>query len=178
MHEPRRNIELKVRDRDPSGSLAASEALGAEDRGVLVQLDTYFAVASGRLKLREEDGSVPHLISYERPDVSTERESRYRIVEVVDAQGMKAALAGALGIKAVVAKRRRLFVWEENVRIHLDAVEGLGDFIEFEAVAGADSDLTRERDQAVRLREAFGIDAADVIGGSYCDLMDGRGSEP
>jgi adenylate cyclase, class 2 len=59
MPEPRRNIELKVRDRDPGGSLAASGALGAEDRGLLVQRDTYFAVARGRLKLREEDGSVP-----------------------------------------------------------------------------------------------------------------------
>jgi adenylate cyclase, class 2 len=107
-----------------------------------------------------------------------ERESRYRIVEVVGPEGLKAALASTLGVKAVVAKRRRLFVWEENVRIHLDAVEGLGDFIEFEAVAEVDSDLTRERDQDVRLREAFGIDAADVIGGSYCDLMHGRGSEP
>jgi adenylate cyclase class 2 len=178
MSGPRRNIELKVTDRDPSGSLAMCRTLAAEDRGVLVQRDTYFAVARGRLKLREEDGSVPHLISYERPDVSTERESRYRIVEVVDVEGLKAALAGTVGVTAVVAKRRRLFVWEGNVRIHLDAVEGLGDFIDFEAAAEADSDLTRERDQVQRLREAFGVDAADVIGGSYCDLMDGHGSEP
>jgi predicted adenylyl cyclase CyaB len=177
MPEPRRNIELKVRDRDPRRSLAICGSLDAVDRGVLVQRDTYFSVARGRLKLREEDGSVPHLISYERPDVSMERESRYRIVDVVDVEGLKAALAGTLGVKAVVAKRRRLFVWEKNVRIHLDAVENLGDFIEFEAVADADSDLTRERDQALRLREAFEIDAGDVIGGSYCDLVDGRGSE-
>jgi adenylate cyclase, class 2 len=176
MPEPRRNIELKVRDRDPSGSLATCGALAAEDRGVLVQRDTYFTVARGRLKLREEDGSVPRLISYERPDLSTERESRYRIVEVVDVEGLKAALEGALGIGVVVAKRRRLFLWEGNVRIHLDAVDDLGDFIEFEAVADAGSDLARERDQALRLRELFGIDAADVIGGSYCDLMDSRDS--
>jgi adenylate cyclase class IV len=57
------------------------------------------------------------------------------------------------------------------VRIHLDSVEGLGDFIEFESVAPANSDLTHEEDQAIRLREAFGIEGSDVIGGSYCDLM-------
>ena len=137
---------------------------------MLVQRDTYFNVARGRLKLREENGATPHLIAYERPDLSGQRESRYRIIEVQDAEELKAALADTLGVKVVVAKERRLFLWEGNVRIHLDAVEGMGDFIEFEAVASADSDLTREETQARRLREAFEIDDADVIGESYCDL--------
>ena len=169
--DPRRNIELKARDTDRHGSAETCDLLGAEDQGVLVQRDTYFHVAHGRLKIREEDGSTPHLIAYERPDLSGERESRYRIVELEDADGLKTALTSALGLKVVVAKRRHLFLWEENTRIHLDSVEGLGDFIEFEAVAPANSDLTHEEDQARRLREAFGIDDADVIGGSYCDLM-------
>jgi adenylate cyclase, class 2 len=171
IRRPGRNIELKARDVDPRRSLASCESLGAVDRGELVQRDTYFEVARGRLKLREEDGSIPHLISYARADVSTHRESRYRIVEVGDPDGLKAALASTLGIKAVVAKRRRLFVWEGNVRIHLDRVEDLGDFIEFEAVAAADSDLSGEEGQVSRLWETFGIEGRDVLGASYCDLM-------
>ena len=63
-----------------------------------------------------------------------------------------------------------------NVRIHLDAVENLGDFIEFEAVAASVSDLTRERGQALRLRQLFGVDAGEIIGGSYCDLISARTS--
>jgi adenylate cyclase class 2 len=70
----------------------------------------------------------------------------------------------------VVAKERRLFLWEGNVRIHLDAVEGLGSFIEFEAVASAGSDLAHEEGQVKRLRQAFGAGDADLIGVSYCDL--------
>jgi 5'-deoxynucleotidase YfbR-like HD superfamily hydrolase len=54
---------------------------------------------------------------------------------------------------------------------HLDAVEGLGNFIELEAVASPDSDLEREQAQVTRLREALAIDDADVIGESYSDLM-------
>ena len=42
------------------------------------------------------------------------------------------ALDAALGTTVVVAKRRRLFIWED-VRIHLDEVEGLGTFVELEA---------------------------------------------
>jgi len=136
----------------------------------LIQRDTYFNAREGRLKLREEEGSPAQLIAYERADLSGERTSYYRLVDIPYAEGLKAALATTLGIKVVVAKRRRLYLWEENVRIHLDAVEGLGDFIEFEAVASEDSDLKREEDQVRRLRRAFGIDDADVIGSSYGEL--------
>lgn len=100
-----------------------------------------------------------------------QRESRYRIVEVDDAEELKATLAGALGVKVVVAKERRLFLWEGNVRIHLDAVEGMGDFIEFEAVAPPGSDLSREQAQVATLHNEFGITDADLIGGSYSDLV-------
>ncbi len=164
-----RNIELKARDPDPERALATCESLGAEAGGVLVQRDTYFDVPQGRLKLREEASAVPHLIAYERPDLAGQRESRYRIVEVEQADEMKAALSVALGIKIVIAKERCLFLWE-GVRIHLDQVDGLGNFIEFEAIAPAASDLSHEKAQVRTLRQAFDIADADVIGGSYCDL--------
>lgn len=148
----------------------ACEAIGAEAQGVLIQRDTYFNAANGRLKLREQRGDKPHLIVYERPDLSGQRESRYRIVEVENGEELKVALASALGVKVVVAKERRLFLWEGNVRIHLDAVEGMGDFIEFEAVAKPGSDLVREEAQVATLRNEFGVTDTDLIGGSYSDL--------
>jgi predicted adenylyl cyclase CyaB len=169
--EPRRNIELKGRDADPKRSLALCESLGAENRGVLRQRDTYFNASRGRLKLREERGHTPQLIAYQRADLTDERTSRYRLVEIVEPEELKAALATTLGVKAVVAKERRLFIWEGNVRIHLDAVEFLGDFIEFEAVAADGSDLEVERAQARQLRDAFEIGDTDLVAGSYCDLV-------
>lgn len=170
MTEPHRNIELKAKDTDPERSLATCEALGAEAQGVLIQRDTYFNASHGRLKLREENGATPHLIAYERPDLSGQRESRYRIIEVESAEELKAVLSDTLGVKVVVAKERRLFLWEGNVRIHLDAVEGMGNFIEFEAIALPGSDLSREQAQVVKLREAFGLTDADLIARSYSDL--------
>ena len=74
-----------------------------------------------------------------------------------------------LGVKVVIAKERRLFL-REGVRNHLDKVDGLGDFIEFEAIAPAGSDLSHEEAQVKTLRQAFEIDDADVIGVSYSDL--------
>jgi adenylate cyclase class 2 len=167
---PRRNVELKSRDRDPGKSPALCEGLGADDRGELMQRDTYFNVVTGRLKLREEKGTTSHLISYLRADESGERLSRYRIVEIGDAEGLKAALSESLGTRVVVSKRRRLFVWRD-VRIHLDRVDGLGDFLEFEAVAPEQSDLADERKKVQQLREAFEIRAEDLIDPSYSDLV-------
>jgi predicted adenylyl cyclase CyaB len=167
---PRRNIELKARDAAPDRSLEVCKTLGGIDKGVLLQRDTYFKVVHGRLKLREEEGAPSQLISYARPDEVEERLSCYRLVEIADTAGLKAALSESLGTRVVVSKRRRLFLWRD-VRIHLDQVDGLGAFLEFEAVAPEHSDLTEERQKVRHLREAFAIKSEDLIDRSYSDLI-------
>jgi adenylate cyclase class 2 len=152
----RRNVELKAVDPDPERSLAVCRSLGAEDHGVLVQRDTYFAVAHGGLKLREQTPGAPHLIQFERADRPEQRLSRYRVIGVDDGPAARAALSAALGVRAVVAKRRRLFLWR-GVRIHLDEVEGLGTFLELEAVAPPASDLAAEHQLVAELRGAFAV---------------------
>jgi adenylate cyclase class IV len=162
----RRNIELKATDPDPSASLEVCRALGAEDRGTIAQRDTYFNVARGGLKLREEQPGRPHLIQFERASEPQQRESRYRIIEVSDGAVLCAALATAIGIRGIVAKRRHLLLWQ-SVRIHLDEVERLGTFIELEAVAPADSDLAHEHRLVAELRDALGITDERLIALGY-----------
>jgi adenylate cyclase, class 2 len=166
----RRNLELKARDRDPARSLEVCEGLGARDEGTLLQRDTYFEVPRGRLKLREEPEVAGTLIAYERPDVAGEKESRYQLVEVADAGAMRDALASVLDVTVVVAKARRLFI-HEGVRIHLDRVEGLGDFIEFEGVAAAGEDPARFASVLDALRGELDIREGDLVSGSYSDLL-------
>jgi len=162
-----RNVELKARDPDPERSLNASLALGAQDRGWLHQLDTYFTVPHGRLKLREEDATA-ELIYYERPDEAVERASRYNLVPIEDPDGLKASLSAALGVKVTVEKSRRLLLWR-NVRIHLDEVPGLGSFIELEAVAEPGSDLSGEYRSVAHLRDALRITDERIIATGYSD---------
>ena len=173
--EARRNVELKALDPDPARSLERALALGAEDRGVIVQRDTYFRVREGRLKLREEEPGEAHLIAYARPDAAEVRVSNYRVVPAAD--GMLAALTETLGVDVVVEKRRRLLLWE-TVRIHLDEVEGLGSFVELEAVAAADSDLAREQAQVAHLREVLGIRDDALREGSYADAVRAAAPDP
>jgi homotetrameric cytidine deaminase len=163
---PRRNVELKAIDPDPARTLALALALGASDEGVIVQRDTYFRVASGRLKLREEEPGGAHLIAYSRPDDAAVRVSSYRVLPAAD--GTLAALSETLGVDVVVEKRRHLLLWE-TVRIHLDEVTVLGSFLELEAVAEPDSDLYRERAQVDHLAAELSIGAP--LEGSYSDLL-------
>jgi homotetrameric cytidine deaminase len=165
---PRRNVELKALDPDPVRSLATVRELGAEDRGVLRQRDTYFRARAGRLKLREEEPGGATLIQYDRPDAAEARESRYRLTRVEDPDDLRASLDAALGTLVVVEKERRLLLWE-GVRIHLDTVAGLGSFVELEGVAPAGSDLGPEREKVARLQRELGIE--EILTESYSDRL-------
>jgi homotetrameric cytidine deaminase len=174
---PRRNVELKATDPDPERSLEIALELGAEDRGVIVQRDTYFRVPEGRLKLREETPGGAALIQYARDDRPEARESRYRITPVEDPETLRRSLEEALGTLVVVDKERRLLLWQ-GVRIHLDTVRGLGSFLELEGVAAEDSDLSGEHDRVAQLSEALGLDDSRILAGSYSDrVLAAAGSE-
>ena len=165
---PRRNVELKALDPDPARSLAVCRELGAEDKGILRQRDTYFRTRSGRLKLREQEPGGATLIQYDRPDAAQARESRYRLTAIDEPDELRASLAAALGTLVVVDKQRHLLLWE-GVRIHLDSVDGLGSFVELEGVAPPESDLSDEQEKVARLREALGIE--EVLTDSYSDRL-------
>jgi homotetrameric cytidine deaminase len=175
MTDARRNVELKARDPDPARTLERALAGGAEDRGVLRQRDTYFPVARGRLKLREQDPGGATLIAYERADEGAERVSSYRLVPVREPGELRAALSAANGVDVVVVKQRRLLLWE-TVRIHLDEVRGLGAFLELEAVSAPGSDLEHERAQVSRLRALLDIGDDALCDGSYADAIRQRDS--
>jgi homotetrameric cytidine deaminase len=172
----RRNIECKARDDAPAATAVRCVALGAQDRGVLHQRDTYFAGARGRLKLRDQGPAGSQLIAYRRPDGAEPRQSAYVLAPVAEPEELRAALCAALDATVVVVKRRHLFVWED-VRIHLDEVEGLGSFVELEAVlpddgdgdGGADVPAAQAKIERLRAELAIADDALVPVG--YADLL-------
>lgn len=166
----RRNLEIKAHDPDPSATLEAALQLGAEDQGWLYQRDTYFHAVQGRLKLREAPPEPAELITYARADLARPKVSLYRIVQVSDHVTLIDALTDALGVRVVVEKQRRLLLWR-NVRIHLDRVEGLGDFVELEAVTASPGGLEVERDRVRELRDTLGIGDEQLVTHGYADLI-------
>ncbi len=166
----KRNLELKARCGDLHQARRRARALSATGPGELRQCDTYFHVQTGRLKLRETEGKPAELIFYERPNESAVKGSDYDVIPIAAAEEFKRALSTALGVRAVVRKRRELYLWH-NVRIHLDDVEGLGGFIEFEAVISTDDDEVISKKRLAHLCEALEVRPEDQIAVSYCDLI-------
>jgi predicted adenylyl cyclase CyaB len=165
-----KNIEIKARCDDLDRARRIARELGATLLGVVHQADTYFRVAQGRLKLREVSSGQAQLIYYRRPDERGPKVSDYEVLPVAEAEGLRQVLAEALGVKAQVHKRREILLLED-VRIHLDEVEGLGSFIELEVVVGEGETEAGCVTQAEELLRAFGVRASDLVSGSYADLV-------
>lgn len=166
----RRNLEIKARVSGLDTPLAAARALGARDEGLRRDVDTYFQVPTGRLKLRETDGQPEAtLIFYRRPDLASSRYSDYMLAPVTDSASLKALLGAALGPVAVVAKRRHLLIYG-STRIHLDRVDGLGSFVELETVLRGQSE-SEARAEHDLVAAALGLDRAEIVPWSYVDLL-------
>jgi predicted adenylyl cyclase CyaB len=164
------NIEIKVRVSSLAGIRHLAIQLGAEHKWTLSQVDTYFNVRHGRLKLRETStcGSAT-LISYARPDESASRFSHYRLLPVSEPESLREMLSESLGILVTVRKQRELYTYGE-ARIHLDLVEQLGTFVELETVI-ADQPLD---DAWAEHRTVFGalkLDSYETVPFGYSDLM-------
>lgn len=169
---PRRNIEIKVRLRDRPRVERALRELGGRDAGIETQHDIFYRVASGRLKLRQSSRDGATLIQYERSDAARVRDSNYRLVAIPEPDGLRAALDSALGRLGEVHKQRHLW-WIDNVRIHLDAVEGLGAFLELEAIVDAEHPDAACLERVEALLTRFGITAQDRAATAYVDLLAG-----
>ena len=96
---------------------------------------------------------------------------------VADVAPLREALDAAYGTLGTVTKRRRVLLLE-GVRIHLDDVEGLGSYLELEAVAETGSDLSGEHEKVERLRKELGIEDWNLVSTSYSDLLLGAPGEP
>lgn len=164
-----RNIEIKLRAPDLAVTRLLALGIGARDEGLLVQTDTFFHVTTGRLKLREIDGGHAELIAYRRADVAGVKASDYIVAPIAEPKSLLEALSASCGIRVVVRKRRELLMWR-NVRIHLDRVEGLGEFLELESVIGE----VDEAAAVVNLDELMvllKLDRRDAVDVAYADLL-------
>jgi predicted adenylyl cyclase CyaB len=178
------NIEFKAHLRNPT---ALSQVLAKHSQApaaILIQTDTYFQVENGRLKLREIEGETAQLIFYQRPDRADVKRSDYCIAPVASPAALREVLAAACGIRVVVKKRRELYLLprkisappdatpNHTIRLHLDNVEGLGQFIEIEVIVEDGDPPQAAQAEARALANELCVEAEDFISGSYADLLE------
>jgi adenylate cyclase class 2 len=168
-----RNVEIKARARNFAVAQALAASISDTPEILLEQRDTFYRVARGRLKLRESRPGGAELIYYQRGNRPEARVSEYSRAEVVDAGLLNDVLTAALGVCGQVKKRRRLY-HTGQCRIHLDSVEGLGEFLELEYVLCEGEDERSGHRVVAELSHRFGILEADRIASSYADLLAAR----
>lgn len=169
-----RNIEIKAR----VASLAAVESLAAALSGkepvAIAQNDTFFACPDGRLKLRAFSDGTGELIFYRRADDTGPKESFYVISPTSSPDTLRDALGLAYGVIGRVRKQRLLFM-AGRTRIHLDRVEGLGEFLELEVVLRDGESAEAGMAEARELLASLRIAPEQLVSGAYLDLLAQRG---
>ena len=165
------NYEFKARVADPDALEAKLQSLNPDFKGEDHQIDTYFNIEDGRLKLRE--GNIENsLIYYQRPNQASAKVSDVILYPCHPEKGLKDILTRVHGIKVVVDKRRRIY-FIDNVKFHFDRVAGLGTFIEVEAIAKEESiPLETLMGQCNKYQAFFEIQAAQIVDVSYSDLIE------
>jgi predicted adenylyl cyclase CyaB len=165
-----RNVEIKARI--PSVDLLLPVVAGLADRGPveISQDDTFFACPRGRLKLRAFSETDGELIFYQRADIVGPKESSYVIAPTKSADSLCAALSLAYGQIGRVRKHRTLFL-AGRTRLHLDRVEGLGDFLEIEVVLEQEESTRAGTALAEELLVKLDISPDQLVKEAYVDLI-------
>jgi predicted adenylyl cyclase CyaB len=165
------NIEIKARLRDFDAIKVCAEQLSGKLAEVLPQEDTFFNIPQGRLKLRVLSAEKGQLIYYTRPDQEGPKRSDYHIYHTSDPESLKRVLELAYGIRGIVRKTRYLYLVGQT-RVHLDDVDGLGQFMELEVVMQEGQSDAEGQAIAEDLMKRLGVKRSDLLEGAYMDLLE------
>lgn len=164
------NVEIKAKSDKPSKIRELLYSNKAIRKGTDHQIDTYFKVKHGRLKLRE--GNIENnLIHYIRENKEGPKQSKITLFKSEPDSTLKDILSNAIGILCVVDKMREIY-FIDNVKFHIDTVKDLGTFVEIEAI---DKDGTIGEiellNQCEFYLELLGIPMGNLVSVSYSDLI-------
>ena len=171
------NVEWKARTYDPKRQRSLAEQLAGTGPALLDQVDTFFCVRNGRLKLRQFGPSQGELIYYVRRNQAGPKQSDYWISRTAEPDRLRTTLEHALGVRGEVRKRRALYLVGKS-RIHVDDVYGLGTFLEVEVVLTSNQDTTAWERIAGELQKKLEVRNEDLMEGAYLDLLLQQSEEP
>jgi predicted adenylyl cyclase CyaB len=163
------NLELKARIADLNAARDRVRALGADLQGAEHQVDQYYQVPKGRMKLRRSSLDGSHLIVYLRLNDVSARVSTFHRLPVDRPDDVAETLEAMFDAGSTVDKEREVWWWND-VRIHLDRVVGLGTFVEFEARLDKIGDHGEAQRLIDELTRQLGIESSDLISTSYGEM--------
>jgi predicted adenylyl cyclase CyaB len=168
-----RNIEIKAKVNNFNHLRLLIEKIAGNPVQLIFQEDIFFNSPSGRLKLRIYTPDRGELIYYQRPDQDGPKGSNYIISPTTEPHSLKEVLTSACGVRGVIRKQRELYRVGQT-RIHLDRVDGLGEFLELEFVMQKGQTDTEGMETLEYLLDKLGIEKKDLINCAYIDLLSQR----
>ncbi len=166
----KRNIEIKARYKKHNYARKLLREREAEKIGLDHQIDTYFKIDKGKLKVREANiEEEKGLVYYDRETKKEPKTSKVTNCELGNPEEVKEVLKSSLEVEAVVDKEREIH-WIENVKVHLDKVKELGKFIEFELMRDREGAYSSKQDLE-KLMDEFKVNREDLIDESYSDMV-------
>jgi predicted adenylyl cyclase CyaB len=165
-----RNVEIKARVDDLERLHRRIKVIATSAPALIFQDDTFFACATGRLKLREFEDGTGELIFYQRADGTGPKEAFYVRAPTSNPASLRQALTLAYSQIGRVKKQRTLYL-TGRTRIHVDSVEGLGDFLELEVVLAENESAEAGTREAEQIAASLGIVKASLVEGAYLDLL-------
>lgn len=162
------SIEIKARCADPARIRSILRSRRAIFKGLDHQIDTYFRVPSGRLKIRE--GNIENaLIFYKRADQKKSKKCNAVIHSCEEETALKTILAETLGTLGAVDKKREIY-FIQNAKFHIDCVKKLGNFVEIEVFGSAQA-AAKLGKQCEFYQTLLGIRSKDLVADSYSDQI-------
>lgn len=168
-----RNVEIKARVTDRAQLVTRVQGIATSGPTEIPQDDTFFHSAKGRLKLRDFGDGTGVLVFYDRPDDEGPKESFYVLSQSSEPDTLREALTRAYGQLGRVVKQRTLYL-VGRTRVHVDRVEGLGDFMELEVVLRDNESIEAGMNEAARIMALLGIAQDQLVKGAYLDLLFAR----
>lgn len=184
-------VELKVRaDHEAVGHRL--EELGATPLGRVRQVDTYydaphrdFDETDEALRIREEtvesgaghgrterDRETETRLTYKGPLLERESKTREEAeTAVADPDAMRGILDGLGFQPAATVEKERDRYRVEGYTVTLDAVDGLGEFVEVETDVDSEPEVEAARKEAAAILERLGLDPDAGIRTSYLGLL-------
>ncbi|WP_044349314.1 class IV adenylate cyclase [Dethiosulfatarculus sandiegensis] len=165
-----RNIEIKASISDLAYCDRKAKILAGTEPEIIKQEDIFFNCEKGKLKLRIFSKENGLLIFYNRPEATGPKTSEYYLSSTQEPHCLLDVLERAYGSCGKVKKIRKLYMIGRT-RVHLDKVENLGNFLEFEVILQDGEEVIEGEKEAKQLMEAFNISETDLLSGAYIDMM-------
>jgi predicted adenylyl cyclase CyaB len=163
------DIEIKARYEEHDIARQFLKDNNAKFHGIDNQLDIYFQVNNGRLKLRK--GQIESaLVFYKRDNKKGVKVSEYYLYHSKNFDKLELILRESIDILVEVRKKREMY-FIDNVKFNLDEVESLGRFIEIEAITDNESEFTRLHKLVESYIKNLKIKETNLQSHSYSDLI-------